>query len=214
MRVLNTLGRQYVSTVSPQKQRMGLCECPSCGERAIRRIVKNMPKTCKPCSYKNRRILGGISKTPLYAVYRSMLDRVGKPNNPAYSIYGGRGITVCKDWRDSVEAFFLWANSTGYSLGLQLDRVNTDLGYYPSNCRWVGVFTQAQNQRLKQANNTTGYRGVTRRKNGKYQANITAFKKAHHLGTHPTAQAAARAYDGYVLNHPECHHPLNFKYFN
>jgi len=64
-----------------------------------------------------------------------------------YRIYGGRGIGVCDEWLDNFQAFEKWALSKGYKRSLQIDRIDNDGNYEPSNCRFV---TPAVNTR-KQA---------------------------------------------------------------
>lgn len=48
-----------------------------------------------------------------------MLARCHKPHTPGYSSYGGRGISVCDEWRDPVTglaAFISWIEE---NLGLR-----------------------------------------------------------------------------------------------
>lgn len=89
----------------------------------------------------------GLSSTKLYNVWRGILTRCFNENNAAYKHYGGRGISVCDEWRDSFVAFYHWAISTGWKDGLSIDRVNNDAGYYPENCRWVAQKKQCNNRR-------------------------------------------------------------------
>ncbi len=86
----------------------------------------------------------GKSRTKIYAVWAVMRHRCNNPNNPSYSYYGGRGITVCAAWAE-FEAFLsdMGEPPTGYSL----DRIDTNKGYCPENCRWATKTTQARNQR-------------------------------------------------------------------
>jgi hypothetical protein len=82
-----------------------------------------------------------------------MMNRCYNEDNIGFNSYGGRGITVCKGWRDSVKTFFKWATSNGYSGSLTLERKNVDGDYKPSNCTWVSMQVQ-QNNRTNNLNLT------------------------------------------------------------
>lgn len=62
----------------------------------------------------------------------------------AYRFYGARGISVCKEWDESYQAFKDWAIANGYALGLSIDRNDPEGNYEPSNCRWI---TRSENTR-------------------------------------------------------------------
>lgn len=83
----------------------------------------------------------------VYNIWRLMLYRCDNPKHISYKYYGGRGITVCDEWRQNFEAFHDWAISNGYRDDLTLDRINTDGNYEPSNCRWTTMKVQASNRR-------------------------------------------------------------------
>jgi len=88
----------------------------------------------------------GMSKHPVYAVWRSMKDRCRLPTHQAWHNYGARGITVCSRWDGSFEEF--WADmGPTYMPGLTLDRKDNNGNYIPENCRWVTPEIQAQNTR-------------------------------------------------------------------
>lgn len=55
-----------------------------------------------------------------------MRIRCYNPKDKRYERYGGRGITVCDEWRNSFEAFRDWALSNGYSDELTIDRIDTN----------------------------------------------------------------------------------------
>lgn len=89
-------------------------------------------------------VLGPLHRHPLYNAWRSMKTRCYNPKVRGFKDYGGRGIFVCDEWRNSLRAFVVWAIKAGWQSGLQLDRENNDGPYSPGNCRWV---TRKRNMR-------------------------------------------------------------------
>lgn len=87
------------------------------------------------------------SRHPLYRVWRGIKDRVHIPSNKKYHNYGGRGITVCEEWDNDFSSFYKWALSNGYKKGLEIDRIDVNGNYEPSNCRWVKHIVNSNNRR-------------------------------------------------------------------
>ena len=90
-----------------------------------------------------------MSGTPLYIVWdginkRASETRVENKDTPNYR---GRGIHICKEWDDNFMEFYKWAMSNGYKKGLQIDRIDNNSGYYPSNCRFVSALINSLNRR-------------------------------------------------------------------
>lgn len=85
-------------------------------------------------------------KQKLHEAWRHMLYRCENKKHPAFKDYGGRGICVCAEWH-SFDAFYEWAITNGFSLGLTLDRKNVNKNYEPSNCRWSTWKEQGNNRR-------------------------------------------------------------------
>lgn len=74
---------------------------------------------------------------PLYSTWLSIRDRCNNKNNKYYNIYGGRGIKVCKEW-DSFKVFLEDMGEKPESdKRLSIDRIDVNLGYCKSNCRWA-----------------------------------------------------------------------------
>ncbi len=69
-----------------------------------------------------------------------------------YKDYGGRGIRVCDEWLKSFKNFYDWAMANGFREDLQIDRIDNDGNYEPSNCRWVSAKENANNRVRKHAN--------------------------------------------------------------
>lgn len=105
--------------------------------------------------HKNLDMWHGMSGKRLYTIYRGMIARCYNPNHIHYDLYGGRGITVCKEWKEDKKKFFSWAVDNGYSDELQLDRIDGDKGYEPSNCRFVSNLENQNNRRC-----TVKYEGI------------------------------------------------------
>jgi hypothetical protein len=88
----------------------------------------------------------GMKNTPEYHSWTGMIGRCYNRNNGKYSDYGGRGITVCDQWRTSFEQFFADMGPRP-SPQHSIDRIDNDGNYEPSNCRWATVAQQCRNRR-------------------------------------------------------------------
>lgn len=83
----------------------------------------------------------------LRSIWRGMKERCFRKENISYSLYGGRGITVCEEWVKSFMAFREWALKNGYAENLSIDRTDSNGNYCPENCRWVTAKEQSNNTR-------------------------------------------------------------------
>lgn len=133
------------------------------------------------------------TKTRLYHIWINMKSRCFDENSTTFHRYGGRGITVCREWASSFLSFREWATANGYSDELSIDRINVDGNYCPENCRWVSGSIQQFNKR-KPRRNTSGHVGVSwNKKSGKWYSYITKDYVMHFLGSFDSLDDAIAA---------------------
>ena len=171
--------------------RRAIYKCPVCNkekELGIYHVSVNKPKKCRSCTVTERNMKHGKSKSRLYRIWQGMKSRCMISSASGYKNYGGRGIFVCKSWSDSFEEFYSFAINNGYDDNLEIERINNNDGYHPSNCIFVRTSVNAKNKRLYK-NNNTGFRGVVSVRK-KFTSSIRENGKNIHLGTYPTAEEA------------------------
>ena len=93
-----------------------------------------------------RSVTHGLCDTPEYGIWSNIKSRTRNPNSKSYKDYGARGIAVCDEWLNDVEAFY---NHVGPrpSNAHSLERKNNDEGYQPGNVVWALRVVQANNKR-------------------------------------------------------------------
>lgn len=131
-----------------------LCAC-ECGKQfeTYRNSLIGRVKFLKSCGCDRREVIAsiklrstthGLSSSPIYRRWRSMMDRCYNPSNKKYPRYGGRGIKVCTRWHN----FKLFFSDIGHppKPELSLDRIQTDGDYEQNNVRWASQKTQQNNR--------------------------------------------------------------------
>jgi hypothetical protein len=124
------------------------CVC-DCGNvvNVVCSNLKNGHSTSCGCYKKICSITHNETKTRLHRIWAGIKARCYNTTIPQYKNWGGRGITVCDEWKDSYETFRDWALNNGYQENLTIDRIDNDKGYNPNNCRWATPKQQSNNKR-------------------------------------------------------------------
>ena len=181
------------------------CLCTSCGDVyyvIATALVSGRSTKCKHCGNKKHGGTFGGTKARLYRIWSNMRCRCSNQNVPEYKWYGGKGITICKEW-DDFSNFEKWASTNGYDTDLTIDRIDGNKNYCPENCRWITQHAQAGNKPKKYTNFT----GIFYRKyktdsckNRHYVARIENPNFFKYVGAYHTELEAAIARDLYLIN--------------
>lgn len=168
------------------------CKC-DCGNIVYRtkssltssvKTSKNGGPYCDECAKKSQQQLvtkhGMWAKNRrLYGICKGAKARCENPKNTSYKDYGARGI---KFKFNSIQHMYKWSLENGYTDNLSIDRIDNNGDYEPSNCRWVDIYTQANNKRdilqfhgIKGTKNIAEYLGISIRRltNMLYRDKIT-----------------------------------------
>jgi hypothetical protein len=134
---------------SKGNQTLWECKC-DCGNISIvhqQDLTTGHTKSCGCYSRESiiqRNKTHGDTKTRIYRIWSDMLFRCSSVKHDSYYLYGGKGISVCDEWKD-YNNFKKWALENGYSDNLSIDRIDSSKNYEPSNCRWATIIEQNNN---------------------------------------------------------------------
>ena len=82
----------------------------------------------------------------LYSKYSAMKARCLRKTSPKYPHYGGRGIKICDEWKESFDSFAEWSYANGYTDEMTIERVDVNGNYCQENCKWIPMSEQAYNK--------------------------------------------------------------------
>ena len=154
---IEMLGQQFgkwlilpVPALSKNKNLYYLCRCKCGTEKLVlgSSLRKGASRGCQPCQNSRHGLLkNGVPRS--YKSWNSMTRRCINPKSEKWHLYGGRGIKVCSRWL-KFENFLMDMGEPPEKY--QLDRIDSDGDYEPSNCRWVSPKENSNNRRVSLIN--------------------------------------------------------------
>lgn len=150
----------------PDGRIIWLCQC-KCGSTTEVRSCHLISGHTQSCGCQGSRMTAGerfsthsLGKSREYKSWAHIVQRCTNPNNRAFGRYGGRGITVCDEWRHSFQAFYDYVSALPNSgqRGYSIDRIDNDGNYEPGNVKWS---TQTEQARNKRSNHLLTFNGKT-----------------------------------------------------
>lgn len=140
------------------------CIC-DCGNETYPLSTSLLKEKTKSCGCEEAVIFSSSKKEhrrklksahPLYSIFGGMKNRCYCKSDINYRNYGGRGISVCREWLDDPSKFVLWASTNGWQKGLKTDRIDNDGNYEPGNIRFVTNKENCNNTRKNRTFNLNG----------------------------------------------------------
>lgn len=169
------------------KERKIQVKCLCCGHvdfisNEMLNFYRHSHPTC--CDNCQQHSIGrhGLSKAPEYKIWSCMKARCYNKNNNAYKNYGGRGICVCKEWKNDPLIFVNWLIGNAWEKGLEIDRRDNNGNYCPENCRIVTRKENANNRRTNVIINVNGEKLTLTQLSEKYNISYNTLQTRRRRG--------------------------------
>lgn len=127
-----------------------ICDCHNITEVSFGHLCSGHTISCGCMGSRNtvaqRSTIHGESESGEYQIWLGLPRRCYDKTRKSYKHYGGRGITVCPEWRHDYPAFLAHVGrrpGPEYSI----ERINNNLGYEPGNVKWGTPIEQGRNKR-------------------------------------------------------------------
>ena len=156
-----------------------LCRC-DCGNETVvsgGHLRGMKTKSCGCSRKESKNFSHKMTGSRIYSIWQAMKSRCYYEKSKTFKYYGGRGIKVCDEWKNSFISFYEWSMKNGYDENAErgqctIDRIDVNGNYEPNNCRWATIKQQANNTRR---NHFIEYNGKTQ----------TVSQWANELGVEP-----------------------------
>ena len=129
-----------------------LCQCDCGNTKVIRSDCLGTTLSCG-CLKKEQDLINfdvkynhKLTHHPAYFIWDAMMNRCYSKKHRHYKDYGGRGITVCDEWKD-IKNFCKWMDDNNFEKGLSIERIDVNGNYEPDNCCLIPKSEQAWNRR-------------------------------------------------------------------
>lgn len=134
---------------------MWQCQCECGRKRQLSSQTLNSSNSAVGCGYCRKYTERDYKRIKdkhyriTYKAWHNLCSRCSNPEHRLYKNYGGRGITVCDEWKKDFNAFYNYVSALEHygEPGRSIDRIDNDKGYFPGNVRWATAKEQANNQR-------------------------------------------------------------------
>ena len=121
MKIIEDLGQTTANDQTTKKARYAIFECTKCKKHFKARATGSVARKqtcCVECTLNKKQTY----KHPLYAIWNGIRQRCYNPKRKDYPKYGGKGITMHKDWVDNYEFFMDYCLSNGWSSDKVIDK--------------------------------------------------------------------------------------------